>query len=171
MEIMQEDFAKIISATYKLLDFFPEGDPLKNKAKERVLVIVEKGVSVEDVQVLEDYLELAKNMGFVDNMNFLIIKKEWDAIKNAIFVKPLRPKHIAPKVALPKQVALQENYSSRQGKILSMLELKEKVQVQDIIKEMPKVTKRTIRRDMDDLLKKGKIKRIGQFNQVFYQLA
>src|SRR3989344_525485 len=64
-----------------------------------------------------------------------------------------------------------KDLSERQNKILSILSRKEKVQVSDIIKEIPKITKRTIRRDLDDLLKKGKIVRVGEWNQVFYKSA
>lgn len=160
---MEEDFAKIIGATYRLLDFFPEGDPLKNKAKERVLAILEN-VTIEDMEALEKYLELAKNQGWIDGMNFLIVKKQWDVLKGAlppkreILVKEPRRKDIVPEIV-----------TGRQGKILQILAKREKIQVQDIIKEMPDVTKRTIRRDLDDLLKKKEIIRMGEFNQIFYQ--
>jgi DNA-binding transcriptional ArsR family regulator len=163
---MYENIAKIIGVTYKLLDFFPEGDPLKNKAKERVLAILERP-KLEDIEVLEKYLELAKGIGWVDSMNFLIIKKEWDTLKVGIAPK----REILPKEPRHKDIVQKEELflSGRQQKILTILTKKEKIQVQDIIKEMPDVTKRTIRRDLDNLLKTGKITRIGEFNQVFYQ--
>ncbi len=172
---MHENFLKIIGATYKLLDYFPEGDPLRNKAKERVLAVLE-GASVEDIDALEQYLELAKAMGWIDGMNFLIIKKEWQLVGASLQKQITNNKSQITNVAnvkndgqaRPKETGV-ENYSARQEKILKILGQKEKVQVQDIIKEMPKVTKRTIRRDLDDLLKKGHITRAGNFNQVFYQ--
>ena len=36
---------------------------------------------------------------------------------------------------------------------------------------LPDITKRTIRRDLDELLESGKIVRVGEFNQVFYQIG
>jgi len=169
---MQENLAKIISATYRLLDYCPEGDPLKNKAKEKVLAILENATP-EDIGLLQDYLELGKTMGWIDGVNFLIVSKEWASFRvslqparapklkaDEIFKPQLRPKHIAPEAGSP-----------RQRKILAMLAQRERVQVQDIIKEMPDVTKRTIRRDLDDLLKKGEVTRTGAFNQVFYQIS
>lgn len=176
---MEENFIKIISATYKLLDVFPEGDPLKTKAKERVLMIAEN-VALEDVVALETYLELAKNMGWINSMNFLIIKREWELIRKQISNIQLPISKESPNTEKLKNgersgdgVRLKRtvvgNYSPRQEKILKILAGKQKAQVQDIIKEMPNVTKRTIRRDLDDLLKKREIARIGEFNQVFYQ--
>ena len=47
----QENFIKITGEVYKILDYLPEGDPLKNKAQERALSILEnltgKNVSAE----------------------------------------------------------------------------------------------------------------------------
>ena len=63
-----------------------------------------------------------------------------------------------------------QDYSPRQRHILKILLEKEKVQVADIIKELPDVTKRTIRRDLDDLLKKKKITRLGDYNKVSYSI-
>ena len=36
---------------------------------------------------------------------------------------------------------------------------------------LPDITKRTIRRDLDELLESGKITRLGDFNQVFYKIS
>lgn len=60
--------------------------------------------------------------------------------------------------------------SDRQRKILEMLKRKEKVQVWELQKILPQVTKRTLRRDMDDLLQKNLVERRGSWNEVFYQL-
>src|SRR3989344_1406913 len=185
---MDNNFIKIINATYKLLDFFPEGDPLKNKAKEKTLLIMEKLAAVlvdstldDDIGMLQYYLELAKGQGWIHDINFLIVKKEWELVRQGLrvtsMVKPNETKHLRPKdmvLEIPVPVAehsssQEKAYSGRQEKILKILNRREKVQVQDIIKEMPNVTKRTIRRDLDDLLKKGKITRMGEFNQVVYQ--
>ena len=38
---MKEDFIKIINETYKIIDFFPDADPLKVKTKERLLMVLE----------------------------------------------------------------------------------------------------------------------------------
>lgn len=185
---MQENITKLINATYQLLELFPDGEPLKNVAKQRVLLIMEKlalgagdtGLA-DDIVVLESYLELAKSQGWVMGINFLIVKKEWETIKkgmgvvklvipqlkekqdNEIFVNKLRHKGSAP----GGEVLL----NGRQKSIVSLLAKRQKTQVKDIIQKMPAVTKRTIRRDLDDLMKKGKIRRVGEFNQVFYQIS
>lgn len=206
---MQENLLKITNAVYKILDFLPDSDPLKNKAKEKTLAILERGTLLfgkhgwlsvgsylaadresiatqmaQDMEVLEQYLVIGKQQGWIDVMNFVIVTKEYRQIKDHISLsgilvkKPLTPpSYIGPpsrtKASESKQPEKKfkptGNYSPRQQKILRILLEKERLQVKDIIKEIPEVTKRTLRRDLDDLLKKGKISRIGEFNAVFYQ--
>jgi len=214
---MANDFIKIINETYKLLDFFPDSDPLKNKAKEKVLAILENLTLIsdrddwvslktclsagreksatqllDDLEILESYLKLGKYQGWIDSINFLILIKEYRLIKASLgkqIPNPLDPQELLKvafqvlnksKIENPNDQNLKnetkierqraQEYSERQKKILQMLSEKEKVQVADIIKEIPSITKRTIRRDLDDLLKKGKVIRVGEWNQVFYQI-
>jgi predicted HTH transcriptional regulator len=61
--------------------------------------------------------------------------------------------------------------SVRQEKILEFLNNNGKAQVMDLQTILPDITKRTIRRDLDELLESGKIIRLGEFNQVFYKIA
>jgi len=62
-------------------------------------------------------------------------------------------------------------FSDRQKKILDFLQEHKKAQVMDLQTILPNITKRTIRRDLDELLKMGRIIRLGEFNQVFYRRA
>jgi len=61
--------------------------------------------------------------------------------------------------------------SDRQQKIIKFLSDKEKAQVMDLQEVLPTVTKRTIRRDLDELLATGRVVRLGEFNQVFYKVS
>lgn len=224
----ENDFLRLTNTVYRVLDFFPDGDPLKYKAKEKALAIVEhltlisathgwvslkkemaSAQVLDDIEVLKQYLSIGKNQGWLDNINFLIIIKEYDTIKNEI--KPLRgvigqnlvigpppPARLGSGVKAntvegdkeivdTKEPLANKNsqevggtpgveqsslrgkeYSQRQKKILQILATREKAQVSDLIKELPNITKRTVRRDLDDLLKRGKIVRAGEWNQVFY---
>lgn len=207
---MREDFIKIINETYKVIDFFPDSEPLKGKIKEKLLIVLEdltlifgaegwislkkeKAVAefLDNVEILENYLKLSKYQGLIDNINFLIIQKEYQKIKDVVgipkgnikeslkmipeVVAELKEEPLIKKLPELKEIikkteaSSSKDLSDRQNKILDILSRKEKAQVSDIIKEIPKVTKRTIRRDLDDLLKRGKIVRVGEWNQVFYK--
>ena len=206
---MKEDFIKIINETYKIIDFFPDADPLKVKTKEGLLMVLEnltlisgaegwislkkeKAIAefLDNVEILESYLKLSKYQGLMDNINFLIIQKEYNKIKDEMGVpkgiikeslkmipdvSEVKEESLVKKLPESKEIVKKlelmpdKNISERQSKILEILSKKEKAQVSDIIKDIPKVTKRTIRRDLDALLKRGKIIRVGEWNQVFYK--
>lgn len=204
----KHEYVKITNAVYKMLDYFPENDPLKNRAKEKALHILElltrEQFSEElfgDIEILKSYLSLGRHQGFINDMNFLILTKEYDQIKNEISAinthknsaKILEEAILDhenknsknPTESLPKEEVILKNQEKsldtlprhslkamdRQKKILNILSSREKTQVADIVKELPNITKRTVRRDLDDLLKEGRVLRLGQFNQIFYQLS
>ena len=75
------------------------------------------------------------------------------------------PSPIALEVVLPYQ-----EKNSRQKKILEFLEENGRAQVWQLKQVFPAITKRTLRRDFENLLKQGIIKRIGERNDTFYQL-
>lgn len=205
---MDEKFLQITNAVYKLLEFFPENEPLKNRAKEKALSITENLVlifgedgwtsisslmpqrkekaiinALEDIEILLSFLKVGKQLGWISNINLLIIEKEYEKLKEEIkktdfkkerniekisFSEFIEKTKIIPPLKESKPKA--DNLSERQKKILQLLKEREKTQVSDIIKVLPNITKRTIRRDLDDLLKKDKIARVGEWNQVFYKV-
>jgi len=58
----------------------------------------------------------------------------------------------------------------RKEKILEILEKNGRAQVWEVKEILPEVSKRTLRRDFNYLLKKGLVERIGERNNTFYQL-
>jgi len=247
---MQDKFLKLTNTVYRILEFFPESDPLKNRAKDRALAIMEHLILInetsgwasfqkekvkvqlsEDIDILLGYLWIGKSQGWLNSVNCLIIANEYEKIKKEIapilepimeFTKKLplssnnfeikekeavaenhlkipgeetqnapepvlnntEPK--TPDFSLPltnfrveeKEVSIVEKTpklvrgeSDRQKKILEFLSKNEKAQVMDLQTILPDITKRTIRRDLDELLEIGKIIRLGDFNHVFYKIS
>lgn len=198
---MENRFLKLTNTVYRVLEFFPESDPLKNRVKDRALVIMEHLILVnktngwmsfqkektkeqvtEDINVLLGYLWIGKSQGWLSATNCLIIANEYEKIKKEI--EPVM--ELTQKLPLPitnfdsgaketlreeKATKLMGGESGRQEKIIEFLSKNEKAQVMDLQTILPDVTKRTIRRDLDELLELGKITRQGDFNQVFYKLA
>jgi len=232
---MDKKFLKLTNTVYKVLEFFPESDPLKNRAKDRALVIMEhltltdetsgwmsfqkeklKAQVLEDIDILLGYLWIGKSQGWLNSVNCLIISNEYERIKKQI--EPIKDLELTQKLPgmdlqqaqRPLQKSTQDvivtvlentgdvkpsvakalegkkgasvvgtpdikeesthKITERQEKILKFLEKNEKAQVMDLRTVLPDVTKRTIRRDLDELLESGKIVRLGDFNQVFYKL-
>jgi Fe2+ or Zn2+ uptake regulation protein len=199
---MENDkFLKLTNTVYRVLEFFPESDPLKNRAKDKALAIMEcltainetsgwasfqkekiKVQLLEDIDILLGYLWIGKSQGWLNSVNCLIIEGEYERIKHDN--SPVMagqfdgPVTVPPKADLvgkevePKKPALISNtkLSDRQQKIIEFLGKNEKAQVMDLQKILSNITKRTIRRDLDELLAGGKILRVGSYNQVFYKI-
>jgi len=201
---MNDDFLKLTETVYKLLEFFPESDPLKNRAKDKALSIMEhlslisetsgwasfskektKAHVLEDIDILLGYLWIAKSQGWLNSVNCLIIANEYEKIR-----KNLTPIVELPSVqteqpsapVLKESEAIEEGaseflynaksqLSDRQTIIINYLSNNGRAQVMDLQKVLPSITKRTIRRDLDELLASGKIVRMGEFNQVFYRIS
>lgn len=206
---MDNKIRKLTSAAYKLLDFFPESDPLKTRAKEKVLSIMsalggsalggenrgswmvvgeyfsaekekKKIQLLEDIDILLGYFEIGKSQGWLSGVNCIIITNEYLRIKKEIKIRPelvkgpeskeqkitekTQEKEIAQTLPLPE-------ITGRQKEIIEYLIHNKKAQVMDLQRILPDVTKRTIRRDLDELLKMGRIRRFGEFNQVFYRIV
>jgi DNA-binding transcriptional ArsR family regulator len=194
------DFIRLANATYKMLEFFPESDPLKHRAKDKALVIMEhlvliteasgwtsfqnekiKAELTEDIEILLGYLWIAKTQGWLNSANYLIVANEYGKIKSDL--KPIvieatqklpfnrKSAEAVLKEIEPRQSPPADKLPVRQSKIIEFLSKNGKAQVMDLQTVLPDITKRTIRRDLDELLESGKVIRLGDFNQVFYKLS
>jgi hypothetical protein len=212
---MKEKIIKLTNAAYKVLEFLPESDPLKTRAKDKALAILEgitpasgsgewmsfkdyfsgekaksKNEVLENIDILLGYLEVGKAQGWISGINFFIISNEYEKLKKELGSKvEISQKVPEQKVEQPavrefleiNQPGKQEDlsktvqkspviFTGRQMKIVDFLSKNGEAQVMDLQRVLPDVTKRTIRRDLDELLKAGRIVRSGEFNQVVYKL-
>ncbi len=194
------DFIRLTNAVYKILEFFPEADPLKHRAKDKALVIMERLVLIteasgwtsfqnekikaelsEDIEIILGYLWIAKTQGWLNSANYLIVANEYEKIKSdlkPIIIEATQKLPLIQEPAEPvvKEIELRQRppldkLPARQSKIIEFLGKNGKAQVMDLQTVLPDITKRTIRRDLDELLESGRIIRLGDFNQVFYKLA
>jgi hypothetical protein len=190
---MDEKFLKLTNTTYQLLEYFPETDSLKVRAKEKVLAVMEglvlasvgdlnQGKLSGDIEILLGYLKVGKAQGWISSMNYLIVCNEYKKIcgkpdvpqtEDAQTVCTQKGGEVVVGVEALEIEApnFLNKMSGRQQKILRFLKDKEKAQVVDLQEILPTVTKRTIRRDLEELLNSGQIVRLGEFNQVFYKVS
>ncbi len=73
-------------------------------------------------------------------------------------------------IVVLKEEAENNELDSRKEKILDFLKEKGRVQVWEIKEILPDISKRTLRRDFDKLLKLKIVERIGERNETFYRL-
>ncbi len=97
------------------------------------------------------------------------LKGEFEKPKELSLQLPFdQPKETNEKISEP--VNAQDTLPERQERILAFLREQGRAQVWQVKQILPEVTKRTLRRDFENLLKKGVIERIGERNSTFYQM-
>ena len=183
----KNDIIELTLKLYKLTLLFPKKEPLRYKIREKGDKILENFINWEvlynpaspvrrddflifeikkDLEVIKSYFELAKWQNWVSYFDILEIQEKYDKIK----------KHLSEYVENPKleqgnKIDSIKGLDSRKERILQILKQKEKIQVWELNKILPDVSKRTLRRDFERLLKQGLVQRLGQGNNTFYKLG
>ena len=143
--------------------------------------------ALKELESLEKHFELARAQKNINPANFSILEGEYAKVKQFVkgFVKDFVEEKVGEGVGeagppsrvfgglrhavVPPRRDEGGSKSLRARKILGLLDVKGKAQVWELQKVLPQVTKRTLRRDLDDLVQKGLLERKGQWNTVFYQ--
>jgi len=147
--------------------------------------------AIRETGKLVAYLNYAKRTAEINPENFVMLEREYSKVgeflrklhEKAIVVnQPVNQERVVPKRNIStRQIVpvikskentsvLKGELSSRQSRILELMRNKPKVQVWELQKVLPEVTKRTLRRDLDDLLQRSFIIRQGEWNEIFYQI-
>ena len=141
-----------------------EGGPLSKLTEVRPLEIVSK------LEILDSFFEVAKAQNWVAKVELLKIQEEYNRIKAEIKKISKRIPEKEETLAKLPEVGPLLVPNSRQEKILEFLKENGRAQVWQLKQIFPEVTKRTLRRDVESLVKQGIIERVGQRNNTFYQL-
>ena len=188
----RKDLIELTIKVYKITLFFPKKDPLRYKIRDVANRILENFIALKnsnkedffiiaeikkDIDVLDSYLEISKWQNWVSYFDILNLKNEYVKIKNSFseidIVKNSKEIKIPIEQSFhqePKEDLKKKKLNIRQEKILDILKTKEMIQVWEVNKILPDVSKRTLRRDFEQLLKEGSVERIGEKNQTYYKL-
>jgi len=191
---MDRDFLiKVTNNLYHLTLLFPKKEPLRYKMRELADEILANCLKVlnnadalgagesvsellEDLEILDSYFAIANDQSWVTPPKLFSVQEEYSKIKG--YLEGLN-KESAANLQLPlNQENRQKNNSEgpktlngRQEKILEVLGQKEKARVGELKEFFPDITKRTLRRDFRQLLKDGKLERIGERNETYYRIS
>lgn len=143
---------------YRLTLLFPKKEPLRYKMRELADDILTKP-NEEYLAILDSFFEVAKAQGWVNQQNILNLQAEYSKLDGEIKSQSSLP--------LFKE---EEKLPDRQDKIMAFLRENGRAQVWQVKEILPEVTKRTLRRDFEQLLNQGVIERLGERNETFYQL-
>ncbi len=162
----------------------------RSEKKQDLLFQIER-----QIDVLLVYLNRAKKEGRVNQENFSLLETEYGRIRELLEIFEDIPLHDGrgsreqrlgekgkeesmqslPEAdnetePPPQKVEEKSVLTQRQRRIIEFLRTKENAQVWELQKVLPEVTKRTLRRDLDELLQKNLVERKGAWNAVAYEL-
>ena len=184
---------KTTTNLYRLTLLFPKKEPLRFKTRELAGDIMAKGTELLAglnysqktitelkgyLEIMDSYLELAKNQDWVSPFDVLEIQQEYANIMKQVGlmeepiinnpIKEILPKTVEKRNIISDEVVL--NKEVRQNRILDFLRERECVQVGELMQVFPNISKRTLRRDFECLLTKGVVDRFGKKSATSYKL-
>ena len=165
----KDNLVELTKKVYKLTLLFPKKEPLRYKIREVADDILACNSSSkklqEDLGVLKKYFEVAKWQNWVSYFDILEIVERYDKIE-----KDLLEVVEKPKITQARTLDVVKGLDNRKERILEILKEKERIQVWEVNEILSDVSKRTLRRDFEQLLRQGLVERIGERNNTFYQL-
>ena len=181
---------------YRLTLLFPKKEPLRYKIREKagdILACLKK----EDLELLNGFLEVAKEQNWVKVEDILALQQEYDSLRQGLLkekesemsnlepfgLSKLEPFGLSklesafteelkehPQIIWPEPQSRNSKFCERHDKIMAFLKESGRAQVWQIKQILPDVSKRTLRRDFEFLVNQGVIERIGERNDTFYQI-
>jgi DNA-binding transcriptional ArsR family regulator len=183
-----KELIELTNKVYKQTLLFPKKEPLRYKIRETADDILRDVVEWEasskkdllfeiekDLQIIKAYFNVAKWQNWVSYFDILKIEMEYDKIgdfyRNQKVEERLVRQISAPTPKIPSRKKTAKGLTAREKKILDIIKEKEKVQVGEVKEILKDVSKRTLRRDFDDLLKQHLVERVGHSNDTYYVLS
>jgi hypothetical protein len=171
---MEKDFlVQLAKNVYQLTLLFPKKEPLRYKIRELAIEILQKP-DQQDFEVLNSFFEVAKAQNWVPLVDILAIQENYAKLAGELVKSEEKeiflPKPEEKKIEAKFQPLTAKTLIERQEKIMAILKEKGRAQVWEMKQIFPQVSKRTLRRDFEFLLKQGVVSRIGEKNNTFYQV-
>ena len=180
-------FIQLTANLYRLTLLFPKKEPLRYKTRELAddilanLTLILRGSfhksknlileTEKDLEVLNGFFEITKNQNWVSPFDILEVQKEYSKIGEEI--KKLSGSNLPAKEAVSSEAEprkVEGRGSGRQQKILEILKEKGKAQVWELKQIFPEISKRTLRRDFEQMFNQDLIERMGEKNETFYRI-
>lgn len=189
MEILRNNILALTLALYRVSERIPQEEPLRKKIREKANEILELVFSInpsidlekkakikEEIRVLGVFFKVASEQNWVNPKNFKILLKEYKKIYNLINElddkKLIQEKPtISKKLKKPVQEGRSNNLlpSERQKRILELICRNRRVSLEELRLKFSDISQRTLRRDLEKLIKERKIvrKRLGKKDVIY----
>lgn len=200
---------KLTEALYRVTDLYPDQEPLKWALRENAVYLYNNLMSITDMsdrklrynfkEVLSSIsqiinkLDLASLGGFISDINFEIIKKEYGSLKDFLenqqqFIFSQEELLIKPELPIRHSVSnertlsvqykghkgqkiLSDKTEDRKQKIINSLKENDKKTIKEIASIFEDISEKSIQRDLADLVKSGILLANGEKRWRVYYLA
>jgi len=179
----KEHYLKLTLAVYRVTDLFPEGDFLKGEIREAAnriladLIWSNPHPRVEEicsgVGILVSLFDRANEGNLADPRNFLVLKREYKKIAESYEKRPIQPKLLEPAKTVENSLLDEvsgNNGNGRKKRLLNILKTKRRVQVGELVRNFPDISRRTLLRDLEELHRGGLIMRTGEGRGASYTI-
>jgi hypothetical protein len=171
---------KLTEALYRVTDLYPDREPLKWALRETSLDIYTNTMSImsdRKSKPLKDItnsmadiinnLELASLGGFISDINFGIIKREYGALKlllegkkEIILIEQAEQENPTP--VIKKPIGHSNGHNDRKQKILDLLRKEGKTTIKEIMLNFSGVSEKSVQRDLLEMVKLGELRAEGE---------
>ena len=151
----KERILRITSAVYRVTAIFPigeDGDNLASKIRKSADKILVKSSSDKIEEILRLF-DRAEKKNLADPRNFLILKREYEAIRQPIGIGKKQK---------------EKSNGNRNSRIMEAVNGNGMVKIGDLLKMLPEVNRRTVLRDLDKLCQTGAMIRNGNGRGAYY---
>ena len=170
MQELNDRALKLGLALYRVTKLFPGGEVLigqmRSVANEVLsdLVLGQKAKAGKKTEIILNYLQVARAQNWVKNVNFDILIRGYGQLLDEI--NKDKKKQVVKDLKQEKKDSLNE----RQKAILKYIKEEESVQLGGLTILFPKITPRTIRNDLNNMVKKKILVREGDKRTSVYKI-
>jgi hypothetical protein len=168
---MLERALQLALAIYRLTELFPEGEVLIGQMRQVAnqvlaeLVLGQQEEAVRQIKVLLSYFQIAQAQKWTKQINFVILTREYKELLNKI---DLTKKQVSS--GQIQERAKRERLNQRQEKIFEYIKKNNSVKIKELSILFPQLTPRTIRNDLNDMVRRGILFRQGKGRGSFYEI-
>lgn len=180
-EFIKVKIRKLTAALYLVTNYLSERDPLKWNLRDRALKILSQtneaiifDAAINSIGQLMALFDVALASPGVSQMNFSLLKKEYEEVRNQMAGFPImeastnlvpipRPRIANPAIASGSgnTPSRSVNNNTRREAILKFLRDHGPSSIKEIAQIMPEVSAKTVQRELADLVQSGALKREG----------
>jgi hypothetical protein len=168
MKEIKERALGLALAVYRVTNLFPGGEVLIGQIRKTANQLLSESIldnkkeSLKQIEIILNYFRIAKAQNWIKSINFVILTREYQQLAEEI--KSLE----SEKLVVIKPSEKVNSLNKRQEKILSYVKDKDFVQLKELSVLFPKMSLRTIRKDLNEMAQRKILFQQGRGRSSFY---